>query len=283
MVNGGDAGDAKAVTTIGVIMAARNARLTIAESIGSVLSQTVRPAQVVVVDDGSTDDTAAVVEAFARQRSDVQLLRTAPVGRAAARNLALERLHTDLVAVQDADDVALPWRFEEALATFAQHPDAVAVGAQMLAFARPGHAWELPSWPTDPAAIASGFAAGTMAIAHPTAVARRSAVTAAGGYDPAFAYGEDLALFRAISAQGPMVASDRVVTLYRKPRRHSFGLLWRTQLSRRQARDGRLTASARLAALVEVVRTWLRQRVKPLPPERPLSAFGIDPVFGGPR
>jgi glycosyltransferase involved in cell wall biosynthesis len=243
----------------------------------------VRPQQVVVVDDGSRDGTADLVEALRPEHEGLVVVRSAHVGRAAARNLGIARLTTDLVAVQDADDVALPWRLEDALVTFTLHPDAVAVGAQMLGFHRAGYAWEMPRWPVAPEEIARTFAAGTMAVAHPTVVMRRDAADAAGGYDESFAYGEDLTLLMRMSAAGAMASSSRDVTLYRKPRRHSFGHMLRTDLATRRARlvrDGlppRLPVGQRAASLLTIERAWLRQRLKPMPAERPFAELGVDP------
>lgn len=267
--------------SIGVVMAARDASATIEASVRSMIHQSVRPDQLVVVDDGSRDDTASVVRQLQAEHDGLVVVESDHIGRAAARNLGIARLKTDLVAVQDADDVALPWRLEEALATFARHPDAVTVGAQMLGFCRPGYAWEMPRWPVDPAEIARQFAAGTMAVAHPTAVMRREAVLAAGGYDESFAYGEDLTLLKRLSATGEMASSPLNVTLYRKPRRHSFGHMLKTEVAKRRvglglAADADLPGAERAAAVLTIERAWLAQRLKPMPPERPLSELGVD-------
>jgi glycosyltransferase involved in cell wall biosynthesis len=266
--------------TVGVIIAARNAVSTVADSVRSVIEQSVPPAHVVVVDDGSTDGTAEAVEQLRPDGVRLDVVRIAHQGRSTARNLAIDRLTTDLVAVQDADDIALPWRFEQALATFDEHPAAVAVGAQMLAFERPGFAWEMPRWPVEPADIARTFASGRMGVAHPTLVVRRDALVAAGGYDPSFAYAEDLVLLQRIIADGEIASSDRTVTLYRKPRRYGFGHMRRTELATRRARTPELGLVQHLAVLAAVERVWLRQRIKPLPPERPLSTFGIAESLG---
>ncbi|HEY7598713.1 MAG TPA: glycosyltransferase family A protein [Candidatus Limnocylindrales bacterium] len=87
---------------IGVVVPARDAARYLGEALESVLAQTVQPAQVVVVDDGSTDATAAIAESFGTR---VSVIRQPPRGPAAARNRGLGELRTNYVCLLDADDL----------------------------------------------------------------------------------------------------------------------------------------------------------------------------------
>jgi glycosyltransferase involved in cell wall biosynthesis len=78
---------------------------SIARAFESVLAQTYRPVELIVVDDGSTDGTAAILE---RYRDRATLLRQANGGAYAARNLALRHAKGELVAFIDSDDAWLP-------------------------------------------------------------------------------------------------------------------------------------------------------------------------------
>lgn len=104
------------------IMAARNAAAYIDESIRSLLEQDGPPVAIIVVDDGSTDETREVVRRFGERvvlvANDGELH-----GSALARNIALQRVRSDWVAVQDADDVALPGRTNAYRAAIAEAPD----------------------------------------------------------------------------------------------------------------------------------------------------------------
>ena len=99
-----------------VIIAAYQAAGTIGEAIESALGQTPPPLEVVVCDDGSTDDIEAAVAPY---RRDVVFLRQANGGEAAAKNAAARASTGDFVVILDADDVYLPGRLE-ALAGLAQ-------------------------------------------------------------------------------------------------------------------------------------------------------------------
>ncbi len=111
-----------------VVVPAFNAANYIENTIASVLAQTVVPAELVVVDDGSTDDTAAVVQAtFAcheSHQSRVRLLSQKNSGVCVARNAGLAAAKGQAVMFVDADDVLLPWALEIIDAELGANPDA---------------------------------------------------------------------------------------------------------------------------------------------------------------
>lgn len=89
---------------VSVVMPAYNAAPWIAETLESVLTQTFQDFEVIVVDDGSTDDTAAVVARFAR----VRCIRKPNGGPASARNVGIRAAQGEYVAFLDSDDLWLP-------------------------------------------------------------------------------------------------------------------------------------------------------------------------------
>jgi hypothetical protein len=95
--------------TFSVTIAAHDAAATIGEAIESALSQTRPPLEVIVVDDGSGDDTSRVVQSYGER---VVLLQKAQGGVASARNMARRAARGEFVAILDADDVYLPQRLE---------------------------------------------------------------------------------------------------------------------------------------------------------------------------
>ena len=105
--------------TVSVVIPAYNQSRFLGAAIASVLAQT-RPAdEIIVVDDGSTDDPAAVVANFA----GVRLVRQENCGRSAARNTGLRYCTTSYVVFLDADDRLLPGALESGLNCAAKHPD----------------------------------------------------------------------------------------------------------------------------------------------------------------
>lgn len=93
---------------VSVVIAARNAADTLPQALVSALAQTLTPREVLVVDDGSLDDTAATAAGF----GGVRLLRQPHLGVSAARNRGIAAARGDWIAVLDADDAWLPCRLE---------------------------------------------------------------------------------------------------------------------------------------------------------------------------
>jgi glycosyltransferase involved in cell wall biosynthesis len=104
-----------------VVMPAFDASETIAESMASVLGQTFSDLELIVVDDGSDDDTVAIVRASADPR--VVLLKQNHRGAAAARNAGVARARAPTIAFADSDDLLLPSYLEVVDGIFRDNPD----------------------------------------------------------------------------------------------------------------------------------------------------------------
>lgn len=113
------------VPLVSVVVPAYNAQRTIGATIASIVAQTVRDLEIVVVDDGSTDDTAAIVEADGIQ--NLRLVTQANAGHAAARNTGIAAARGQYVAFLDADDLWLPDKLERQLAELRKHPEIRAI------------------------------------------------------------------------------------------------------------------------------------------------------------
>ncbi|HEV3447230.1 MAG TPA: glycosyltransferase family A protein [Gemmataceae bacterium] len=106
--------------TITTIIPAYRAAGTIGRALDSVLRQTCRPEEILVVDDGSPDNLAAAVRPYGER---VTLIRKSNGGAASARNLGLDRARGELIAFLDADDYWEANKLERQLAVFARHPE----------------------------------------------------------------------------------------------------------------------------------------------------------------
>ncbi|MEG3857726.1 glycosyltransferase family 2 protein [Microcoleus sp. herbarium12] len=98
---------------ISVIIPAYNAEEFIAQTLESVLSQTYQNIEILVVDDGSTDTTPAIVKSFAQKDSRIILFQQSNAGVAAARNLAIQKSKGEYIAPIDADDIWYPSNLEK--------------------------------------------------------------------------------------------------------------------------------------------------------------------------
>lgn len=115
--------------SVSIVIAAFNAEKHIGCAIRSVLDQTMSDVEVLVVDDGSSDQTAATVLEICRQDARVRLISLPRnAGQAAAINVGIELVRGRYLALLDADDFAPPDRLALQLNAFAQDPDLILVG-----------------------------------------------------------------------------------------------------------------------------------------------------------
>lgn len=123
---------------VSTIVPVRNRAAMLAEAVASVLAQTHRPIQVVIVDDGSTDDTAAVAERLAGANPDVvRVIRQPNRGPGAARESGRLQARGEFIQYLDSDDVLLPRKFEEQVAGLRRDEEA-AVSCGMTGALRRG-------------------------------------------------------------------------------------------------------------------------------------------------
>ncbi|MFC7552372.1 glycosyltransferase family 2 protein [Pseudoroseomonas wenyumeiae] len=113
--------DSRPVASISVVVPTYNRAALLPATLDAILSQTLRPLEVIIVDDGSTDDTAAVLARYGRR---LRVLRVPNGGDLKARNAGLAEATGDLVAFCDSDDLWKPgflaamlrmWQVEPAL------------------------------------------------------------------------------------------------------------------------------------------------------------------------
>lgn len=186
--------------SVSVILPAHNAARFVAGAVRSVLAQTHGALELIVVDDASTDGTAAQVQAFADER--VTLLRLAANGGvSAARNLALARASAPIVAFMDADDECLPERLETQLAFLRTNPDVDVVGSWIFAVDEAGRPLGYRSYPCGHEDIVRRLPIASP-LAMPSVMARKAPLLAAGGFDSRLDLVEDYDLWNRLALRG---------------------------------------------------------------------------------
>lgn len=109
---------------VSVLITNHNYGKYIGAAIQSVLAQTYTHFETVICDDGSTDDSCYVIEAWCRKDSRVRLIRQVNKGQGSAMNTAFSMASGEVVALLDSDDLAHERRLEIVVRTFQQHPEA---------------------------------------------------------------------------------------------------------------------------------------------------------------
>ena len=112
---------------VSVITPAFNTAPFLAETVESVLAQRFQDWELVIVDDGSTDDTAEIAQRYADRDARIRIVRQENRGLAAARNTAVHAARGEFCALLDSDDVWLPGFLGSQMEVFARHPDTALV------------------------------------------------------------------------------------------------------------------------------------------------------------
>jgi glycosyltransferase involved in cell wall biosynthesis len=110
------------IPTVSIVMATKNYARYLPVAIGSVRAQTFSDWELVVIDDGSTDETPATISSFLAD-SRIRYFRSDQLGQTRAKNLGIRLSRAQLTAFLDADDVWLPTKLEKQLALFREHPE----------------------------------------------------------------------------------------------------------------------------------------------------------------
>jgi glycosyltransferase involved in cell wall biosynthesis len=108
-----------AYPSVAVIIPTYNRATLLAEAIESLLTQTHLPDEIIIIDDGSTDNTQAVLNKYS---SSIQVITQANQGRSSARNAGLKAVRSDLVTMLDSDDILLPASIEKRWKLFKDDP-----------------------------------------------------------------------------------------------------------------------------------------------------------------
>jgi glycosyltransferase involved in cell wall biosynthesis len=116
---------------VSMLIAAYNAAATLRETLDSVLTQTYENIEIIVVNDGSTDDTTVVLENYGDR---IRVVNTPNGGLSAARNVGLKHARGQYIALIDADDICEPGRIRLQMDYLANNPDIVLCSSDFSAF-----------------------------------------------------------------------------------------------------------------------------------------------------
>lgn len=127
------AGSGRAPPAISVVIPVHNCERYVAEAIESILDQTFGDFELIIVDDGSTDGTGAILDEYARTDERVRVIRHAEgQGEGAARNAGIAAAKAEHLAFTDADDLSEPERLELQKQYLDAHPEVGAVASSHI-------------------------------------------------------------------------------------------------------------------------------------------------------
>ncbi len=183
---------------ISVLMSVHNGLPFAREAVDSILEQTFRDFEFLILDDASTDGTAEYLRSITDQR--VRIIQLSQnIGLTAALNVGLREAKGEFIARQDADDTSRRDRLALQLAFLRKHERCAAAGAQARLIDGNGRSLGKKKFPLHHEAIAFAHLFDN-ALAHSVVTFRRKEVMEAGGYDEAWTASQDYELWSRLSA-----------------------------------------------------------------------------------
>ncbi|HEY2586755.1 MAG TPA: glycosyltransferase family A protein [Tepidisphaeraceae bacterium] len=233
--------DPIAAPRVSVVIPAYNAQRYLFEAMESVLTQTYRNFEVIVVDDGSTDRTPQIIDSLAAHDRRVRRLTIPHGGIVKGLNAGVQAARGEYIARTDADDLCVPDRFERQVRYLDDHPDCVLVGSKVTLV----DPYNSTLWDVEVKADHDGIEGELLngngwAVIHPSAMLRKSAVMEAGGYRPEYEWVEDLDLFLRMAQFGRLANLQDSMLRYRQ----HYGSVNRNKLDTQIQRTGKAVAEA---------------------------------------
>lgn len=204
---------------VSVVMPVYNSELYLGEAIESVLSQTFTDFEFIIVDDGSEDNSAAIIRQYVERDERLRLLQLAEnTGETGARSAGLAVARGEYVTAQDSDDISLPERLRKQVSFLKAQPEVGAVGLYIRVVTEDLEFIYDRESPLLHAEIVLDHFMGMLSapFAHATVMARRCLVLQAGGYDQSLRYGGDCDLMTRLLGETNFANIAECLYLYRQ-------------------------------------------------------------------
>ena len=254
---------------ISVAMSVYNGERFLALAIESILAQSFTDFEFLILNDGSSDSSAAIIDAYAAQDSRIRAIHRENKGLIVSLNQLIDESKAPLVARMDCDDIALPERFAKQMAFLGANPDHGVIGtwtADIDEYGAP-YSIEGEDHPTTHEGFLASIGNGPL-LCHPSVLMRKDLVQSVGGYHAAFQHCEDLDLWLRLADLTKLCSLPERLVQYRH---------WPNQVSNRHAYVQQVGAAVSIQAWKErsAGRTDPTAHLDKLP-----GIDGLDTLFG---
>jgi glycosyltransferase involved in cell wall biosynthesis len=230
--------------SISVLLSCYNGARWLDDAIKSVLNQTFKDFEFLLVDDGSTDNSLEIINIFAKIDPRIVVISKINTGLADSLNVGIQQARGEWIARLDADDISEPTRLEKQLEFVQKNPEVVLLGTGLMLINEKGIPVKSFRYPGDHSSLLKKLYTSGKFPAHSSAFFRTSVVRSIGGYRPRIRRAQDRDLWLRLSEVGQLASIDEPLV---KIRRHSEQVSHEAA-GRRQKTDSR----------VAIISYWLR-------------------------
>lgn len=199
---------------VSVVMSVYNGQAFLTEAVDSVLHQTSRDFEFIIIDDGSSDATSTILSRYEASDGRVRLLRHENKGRAVSLNIGIGIAQGKYIARMDADDIALPNRLQEQVDFMGRNPNVGILGGAFELMDSKGRILKAV-WPPLEDSEIRELMLRFNPICHPTVMMRKDVALAVGGYRKALLDADDYDLWLRMSERSKLANLGRLVLRYR--------------------------------------------------------------------
>lgn len=203
---------------ISVVMSVYNDGKFLPEAIESILNQTYKDFEFIIVNDGSTDNSLDVMKSYEAKDDRIKVINLEKnEGFCSALNHGIEAATRPWIARMDSDDISVPERFEKQVAFLEDNPDIIVLGTYVSHINAKGDILSVNAvGPITREEMQERIQkAHPVYVMHGTVLMRRDIVQKVGGYDVKFVAGEDIELFARMVKHGTILAIPEPLYLYR--------------------------------------------------------------------
>ena len=201
---------------VSVVMPVYNCAQYLRESIDSILKQTFRNFEFIIINDGSTDMTPEILNEYENKDSRIKIINQTNRGIVAALNKGLFEAKGEWIFRMDGDDVALPHRFAVQIEAINKNPRLVLLGGWCQQINSQGTPLKINKYPTNHDALVRSLETLRPFFPHPTACFRRDIIMQLGGYRERFSQSQDTDLWLRLVGLGEFACCEHVVLQLRK-------------------------------------------------------------------
>lgn len=204
--------DTEKEPAVSVLMPVYNAEAYLSKALESIINQSLRDIEIILVDDGSSDHSAEIIDRYAREDARIRVVRHSKnQGIVTALNNGLMACHGTFIARMDADDISEPFRLEKQLEVMHANPDIGVLGSAVSYIDENG----TPLGIIRPCALPASLLA-CSPLLHPTVMMRHRLLRDKQlQYEEQYRYAEDYMLWLKISQFSTLKALDEPLVQYR--------------------------------------------------------------------